>query len=29
MMNYDTGWQNQNIYYATEMNGDYVYYLDE
>ncbi len=29
MMNYDTGWQNQNIYYATEMNGDHVYYLDE
>lgn len=28
MLNYDTSWQNQNIYYATDANGDHVYYLD-
>lgn len=28
MLNYDTTWQNQNIYYATDSNGDHVYYLD-
>lgn len=29
MMNYDTSWQNQNIYYSTDTNGDHVYYLDK
>ncbi|MEE1281544.1 MAG: hypothetical protein UHK60_04715 [Acutalibacteraceae bacterium] len=28
MMNYDLKWENQNIYYATETNGDHAYYLD-
>lgn len=28
MLNYDTAWKNQNIYYATDGNGDHVYYLD-
>lgn len=28
MLNYDTAWKNQNIYYATDANGDHVYYLD-
>lgn len=28
MLNYDTTWQNLNIYYATDNNGDHVYYLD-
>lgn len=29
MMDYDTSWQNQNIYYSTDTNGDHVYYLDK
>lgn len=28
MLKYDTSWKNQNIYYATDNNGDHVYYLD-
>ncbi len=28
MLNYDTTWQNQNMYYATDNNGDHVYFLD-
>ena len=28
MMEYDVSMENQNIYYAPEENGDYVYYLD-
>ncbi len=28
MLNYDTSWQNPNIYYATDTSGDHVYYLD-
>lgn len=28
MMEYDLSMENQNIYYAPEANGDYVYYLD-
>lgn len=29
MMNYDTSWENQNIYYAPDGTDVYVYYLDE
>lgn len=28
MMNYDLKWENQNIYYTSDANGDHVYYLD-
>lgn len=28
MMNYDTDWENQNIYYAPDGDGIYVYYQD-
>lgn len=29
MMEYDTTWKNQNIYYAPDGDGIYVYYLDD
>lgn len=29
MMNYDTDWKNQNIYYAPDGDGVYVYYQDD
>ncbi|MEE1281817.1 MAG: hypothetical protein UHK60_06145 [Acutalibacteraceae bacterium] len=28
MMDYDLKWENQNIYYAPDSNGDHVYYQD-
>ena len=28
MMEYDTNWENQNIYYAPDGDGVQVYYLD-
>lgn len=28
VLKYDSSWKNQNIYYATDSNGDHVYYLD-